>query len=347
MKQSHGDPQLAAILTCLVFLSALSQAIGGPQEVKGSLLARFKPGAGPGEVNIKVEVREVPVVFGPETFCVDSNGNVFVNDTRNGRVVRLDRDGKWLEPIPTRQECGTLLDMGVNVQGDLVLLAAKGLFWRERGSNKFLRIRDNPLTFFGPGSVVRLSAILGRQALLLSVGGDDPRNFLIGLDFDGRYQRHYDLADAHFDPATGAASFFALDASPERTPQGRYRFTFRRFYTSHSEQQPVTVEPEIVVSEGCELGVGPTDLQGRFFATLFAAKKPDEWPRKRTEFLISREGKVLSAAEVDCLSRHKALEGLHFAEALNGNLYVSVCTEEAYEIWRYPLGEAADKAPQR
>jgi hypothetical protein len=86
-------------------------------------------GDGPGEMGIFVAPEVRPVV--PTAIALDGEGNIYIFDAVNQRVVKYDSEGNFISSIVPNPPIGSAKDMCVGDSGAMYLLEGGGLFVRQ------------------------------------------------------------------------------------------------------------------------------------------------------------------------------------------------------------------------
>lgn len=70
-------------------------------------------------------------MYGPRSFCLDRNGDLYIADTFNARVQVYGRSGEWLRAFPLASGAGTLIDdLAVGDDGSLYAATGSGIVLR-------------------------------------------------------------------------------------------------------------------------------------------------------------------------------------------------------------------------
>jgi len=142
-------------------------------------LITAKVGDGPGEIGIFVAPEVRPVV--PTTIALDGEGNIYIFDAVNRRVVKYDSQGNFVSNIVPNPPMGSAKDMCIGDNGAIYLLEGGGLFVRQYNQKGEL-----VLEYPKPDWVVYFRSIildsegnLRAQVAELNVKGDFPSNHVV------------------------------------------------------------------------------------------------------------------------------------------------------------------------
>jgi hypothetical protein len=138
-----------------------------------------KVGDGPGEIGIFAAPEVRPIV--PTTIALDGEGNIYIFDAVNQRVVKYNSEGDFVSSIMPNPPIGSAKDMCVGDSGAIYLLGGGGLFVRQynqKGELVLEYARPDWVGYFRSISLDNEGNLLA-QVAELNVKGDFPSNHVV------------------------------------------------------------------------------------------------------------------------------------------------------------------------
>ena len=142
-------------------------------------LITAKVGDGPGEIGIFVAPEVRPVV--PTAIALDGEGNIYIFDAVNRRVVKYNSQGDFVSSIMPSPPIGSAKDMCVGDSGAIYLLEGGGSFVRQynqKGELVLEYARPDWVAYFDSISLDN-EGNLQAQVAELAVKGDFPSNHVV------------------------------------------------------------------------------------------------------------------------------------------------------------------------
>lgn len=136
-------------------------------------------GDGPGEMGIFFAPEVRPVV--PTAIALDGEGNIYIFDAVNRRVVKYDSEGNFVSSIMPSLPIGSAKDMCIGDSGAIYLLEGGGLFARQYNQKGELVLeypKPDWVVYFRSISLDNEGNLLA-QVAELNVKGDFPSNHVV------------------------------------------------------------------------------------------------------------------------------------------------------------------------
>ncbi len=97
MEESKKIVTLFLLVTSLILISVVSRGKSSQEVITtGQVVVSGTWGKEPGQFGLQEEKEEVVFYYGPTTFTVDNQGNIYVADDKNHRIQKFDRKGNLL-----------------------------------------------------------------------------------------------------------------------------------------------------------------------------------------------------------------------------------------------------------